>query len=81
MIGNLLCVLFSPLLNQMFFSASGWDRGIPIGEDGSSGLAGLGEMYRKVMMKMGLAMLLPFVSTGNTSGSAADYQTTGLAVQ
>ncbi|KAI9639125.1 SBF-like CPA transporter family-domain-containing protein [Dioszegia hungarica] len=66
-LGNLLCVLFSPLLNQMYFSASGWDRGIPIGEDGSSGLAGLGEMYRKVMMKMGLAMLLPF--------------TTGLAVQ
>lgn len=60
--GNLLGVLFSPLINQMFFSAPGWHQGIPIAENGSPGLAGLGEMYRRVMMKLGLAMFLPFVS-------------------
>jgi sodium/bile acid cotransporter 7 len=52
----------SPLLNQMFFSAPGWHQGIPIAENGQEGLSGLGEMYRRVMMKLGLAMFVPFVS-------------------
>lgn len=61
-LGNTLGVFLSPLLNQMFFSGPGWHQGIPIAENGQEGLSGLGEMYRRVMMKLGLAMFVPFVS-------------------
>lgn len=62
MIGNTLGVLISPLLNQLYFSAPGWELGRPIAEGGAAGLGGLGEVYRRVMMKLGLAIFVPFVS-------------------
>jgi sodium/bile acid cotransporter 7 len=74
----LLGVLFSPLINQMFFAAPGWHEGIPIAADGAPGLAGLGEMYRRVMMKLGLAMFVPFVSP---AVARADVQAVGQGIQ
>jgi predicted Na+-dependent transporter len=63
MSGNTLGVLISPLLNQLYFSAPGWELGRPIAEGGVAGLGGLGEVYRRVMMKLGLAIFVPSVST------------------
>ena len=43
----------------MFFSAPGWERGLPVTADGRSGLAGLPDIYRRQMMKMGLVLMVP----------------------
>lgn len=68
-IGNTLGVFFSPLLNLMFASAPGWGAGLPIANDGSRGLTGLPEIYRRVMMKMGLAMFVPMVRITNVDST------------